>query len=215
MATPSQLREGVETLTAAAEADLDRVWAEVDAPEEARAALIVVLPVLVETYGEAAATLAADWYDETRAQAGIAGRFTAAPAPPTPAGTDELARWGIGPLFGAEADRAAARSLVAGGTQRRIADVARSTVTQAATADRYARGWQRMGGGDCAFCAMLVARGAVYTEATARFASHDHCDCVAVPAFSGQPLPVEPYTPSKRRVSDADRARVREYLRTH
>jgi hypothetical protein len=62
---------------------------------------------------------------------------------------------------------------------------------------------------------MLIARGAVYTEVTADFASHDHCNCSAVPAFGGQPLAVKPYTPSSKNITDADRARVREYLRTH
>src|SRR5450756_974958 len=48
-------------------------------------------------------------------------------------------------------------------------------------ADRRARGWARAGTGRCDFCAMLIGRGAVYTEATANFETHDHCGCVAVP----------------------------------
>ena len=37
----------------------------------------------------------------------------------------------------------------------------------------------------------------------------------AVPAFKGEPRPVKPFTPSARGSTDADRARVHEYLRTH
>jgi hypothetical protein len=36
-----------------------------------------------------------------------------------------------------------------------------------------------------------------------------------VPAFGGQARPVQPYTPSLRQASKADRARVRDYIATH
>lgn len=190
------------------------MWAQLRTADQARAALMDVLPALVQGYGAAAATVSADWYDDTREETGVRRRFIAIPAEPG-GGTDELARWGIGPLFSAEPDWASARTLIAGGLQRRIADAGRDTVRDSSIADPSARGWQREGVGGCGFCTMLIGRGAVYSEASVGFASHDHCSCVAVPAFDGEPKPVEPYTPSGRRVSDADRARVREYIRTH
>lgn len=184
MATPSQLRSGVRSLTTLANHDLAGLWRSVSTAAQAREALQDVLPALVATYGAAAGTLAADWYDEARIKAGARGSFTAIPAETTSAGTDELARWGIGPLFGSEPDFAAALTLVQGGLQRRIANVSRQTVTYSAIQDRAARGWARAGSGSaCDFCSMLLDRGAVYTEATADFESHDHCGCVAVPAF--------------------------------
>jgi len=40
--------------------------------------------------------------------------------------------------------------------------------------------WQRvMVGKSCAFCALLVSRGAVYSEKTVKFKSHSNCDCSA------------------------------------
>lgn len=40
--------------------------------------------------------------------------------------------------------------------------------------------WQRvMVGKSCAFCALLVSRGAVYSEKTVTFKSHANCDCSA------------------------------------
>ena len=45
--------------------------------------------------------------------------------------------------------------------------------------------------------------------------AHDHCHCSAVPAWSGEPRPVKPYTPSARKATDADRARVRDWIATH
>jgi hypothetical protein len=181
----------------------------------AREVLEESLPVLASAYGSAAATVAADWYDNTRVEMGIRGRFVAIPADVADSGADVLARWAIGPLFAPEADWRRALVQVEGGLQRRIANAARETITFSSVEDPRADGWQRSGVGACAFCRMLIDRGAVYSEATVDFASHDDCRCVAVPAFSGQPRPVEPYTPTRRTVTDADRARVREYLATH
>jgi hypothetical protein len=62
---------------------------------------------------------------------------------------------------------------------------------------------------------MLIGRGAVYSEAGVDFAAHDHCGCQAAPAWKNEPRPVKPFTPSKRRVNDADRARARRYIREH
>src|SRR5690625_5715142 len=47
-----------------------------------RSALLGFVPELTRTYGDAAATVAADWYDEQRALAGAPGRFRAVMAPP-------------------------------------------------------------------------------------------------------------------------------------
>lgn len=63
-------------------------------------------------------------------------------------------------------------------------DAARSTVMQATNADPRARGWARVGGGsECGFCAMLIGRGAVYSESSANFEAHRSCQCDAEPVF--------------------------------
>jgi hypothetical protein len=180
----SPLRSGVKILTGYAERDLDALWRQVATAVQAREALMDVLPSLVATYGDAAGTLAADYYDDLRERKGAKRRFSAIVAElPNGGGTDELARWGVSPLFAGEPDWLSAKALVAGGLQRRIANVSRLTITQSSIQDPGARGWQRVGVGECDFCQMLLGRGAVYTEATADFASHDHCNCAAEPAF--------------------------------
>jgi hypothetical protein len=51
--------------------------------------------------------------------------------------------------------------------------------------DRAALGWQRVGGADpCAFCAMLISRGPVYTKSSATFEAHASCGCTAEPVFN-------------------------------
>lgn len=213
MATPQALRTAITDLAVLAGNDLDALWRQVQTPEQAREALEDVLPDLVATYSLASATLSADWYDEARDLVDAKGRFTAIPADLGDQGAAVLARWGIGPLFQGEPDWRRAQVQVQGGLQLRIANASRYTVAGSSIADPTADGWMRQGSGSCAFCAMLIGRGAVYSEAGADFAAHDHCNCSAVPAFKGEPRPVKPYTPSKRKASDADRARVREYLR--
>ena len=211
MAAPTQLRNSVDELVRFASRDLSALWREVSDAAQARTALMDVLPALVETYGQAAATLAATWYDDARAKAAVRGSFTAIPSDPSDRGAQALAGWATSTAT----DLSAAQALILGGLQRRIGDAARETVMGSAVADPSAHGWQRQAFGGCEFCQMIAGRGAVFSEASADFASHDHCQCVAVPAFDGQPRPVKPYTPTLRNVSDADRARVREYLRTH
>jgi hypothetical protein len=138
-----------------------------------------VLPGLVDEYGAAASALAADWYNDLRAQRNAQRRFEAIPADIAETGTGALVGWAA-----AEAnDDAAFKTLILGGSQRRVANFSRLTVTTASIADPGARGWMRVGAGECDFCRMLIGRGAVYSEATADFASHDHCQCQAEPEF--------------------------------
>lgn len=209
-------RADLQELIRLAQRDLEVFFSRFSTADEARDGLLEVLPALVEVYGSAAASLAADWYEDLREAEQVRGRFRAEVADlPDRSRTDALARWSVGVLYGPDVKFDIAYSLAAGGLQRIIANASRYTVTRSAIRDRQADGWQRVGfGEDCAFCTMLVARGAVYEEATVDFASHDNCDCAAVPAFGGRERPVKPYQPTERRISDADRARVREYLRT-
>lgn len=208
------LRDGVEALVNDyAARDLDLLWRQVHDAAEAQVALNDVLPALIDTYGLAASALAAEWYDELRHKVGTKGRFTAIAADIKDSGAHALVGWAVSEAH----DMDSLQTLVLGGMQRRIANFSRQTVMDSSLADPGARGWQRVGVGECknGFCDILIARGAVYSEATADFAAHDHCKCTAVPAFDGEPRPVKPFTPSLRQQTDADRARVRAWLATH
>lgn len=214
MATPDDLRRQQAALARMAANDMAALWRQVSNAVEARIALQEVLPSLARTYGMAAATVAADWYDEAREAAGIGGSFRAIPASIENSATDALALWAS--EHGTDLD--SVRTLVNGGMQRRIANWGRETVMGSALADPKADGWQRVGAGSCDFCNMLIGRGAVYSEATADFASHDHCNCAAVPAFSGEPRPVKPYTPGPRertKAGEADYERAKAWIESH
>jgi len=178
-------RRDLAELTGLAQKDLTLIWREFNTATAARDGLIELLPRLVAIYGSAASTLGADWYDEMRAAAAVKGRFRAIPAElPDIGRTDALARWGVTPLFSAEPDYVSALTLVSGGLERIVSNADRQSVTGSSVADPRARGWQRVGSGaSCEFCSMLIGRGEVYSEASADFLTHDHCNCGAEPVF--------------------------------
>lgn len=168
------------------------------------AELAGALADLIYTYGAAAGSLAADWYDELRDRQGVPGSFRAVVPEIRDPGVDVLLGWAV------QFD--AMRTMLEGGVQRRILNVARETITGSSVADPKAHGWQRVGHGECPFCLMLIGRGAVYRKATANFGAHDSCRCTAQPAWGGQEVAVKPFTPSERAVSDADRANAKAWI---
>lgn len=183
------LRAETAQLVRLAERDLSRLWRLVADGADAGEALHDLLPAIVREYGAAGGAMAAEWYDLQRLKVGARGAFTALPILPEDRGAHAL----VGAALAQARNDNSLKTLILGGVQRRIADHVRLTVAGNSVADPAARGWQRIGSGECAFCAMLIGRGAVYSEATADFASHDSCRCSAVPAWNGEPVPVKPW----------------------
>lgn len=211
MPTPAQLRDDVAAVSGDAVSDFQALTQGL-AEAEAFAAIRDEMPGLIQVYGDLVAVVATEWYAEVRAASSVVGAFRASPIDLPPVGMDGLIGWAVD-----TADSfPSTLTLIEGGAQKRVVNAARLTVMDNAARDPQAIGTQRYArsSGGCGFCQMLAGRGAVYrSEDSATFAAHDHCHCVAVPAFSGAPLPVKPYTPTDRNITDADRARVREYLR--
>lgn len=209
----TSLRSDTAKLVKLADRDLAHLWRLVANGAAADEALRDLLPAIVTEYGTLGAALAAEWYDGLREKVGAKGLFTAVPIAADDRGSQALIGWALTKAT----DDATLKTLILGGVQRRVADHVRLTVMDSSIADPAARGWQRVGVGECknGFCDMLIARGAVYSEASADFAAHDHCQCSAVPAFNGAPRPVKPFKPSDRKITDADRANLREYLASH
>lgn len=220
MPSPAERNRALGGLTTAMQREFTRIWMRLNLtdPDVLRDPLAAVLAEIADKYGTAAATLAADFYDDLRESVVKTGpRFTPRlAAVPDIERFQSLAGWGIGPLFGANPEPATALHKITGGLQLVVGNAYRETIMESSIADPAARGWQRVAnGGACPFCVMLEARGAVYSESGADFASHDHCGCTAEPAFEGEPVPVKPYTPSARNISDVDRARTRAWIKAH
>lgn len=89
--------------------------------------------------------------------------------------------------FARAVDQAAANT--SRSAMRHTLNGGRDTILATTRADKRAAGWQRVTSGNtCAFCAMLASRGAVYSEDSADFESHDGCGCVAEPVYGSTEL---------------------------
>lgn len=171
------LRRETANLVRLADRDLTALWRLVAEGASAEVALRDLLPAIVVDYGQVGAAMAAEWYDDQRAKVDARGRFTASPIPAADRGTHALIGWA---LATATSDTAL-HALILGGTQRRIADHSRLTITEASIADPAADGWVRVGEGECDWCQQYLdgeIRSVAYD-----FPAHDDCNCHAVPAF--------------------------------
>ncbi|MFF7824188.1 hypothetical protein ACFZCM_03095 [Streptomyces rochei] len=162
---------------------------------------IAALRSLVDQYGAASSSLAADFYETQREAAGIRNRFAADPAPAPPDEQVEASlRWAAANLWdGGSLDTAHARA--EGAAQKLVLDQGRDTLRQAVRQDRDAVAYARAAAlGACFFCKLMASRGAVYKtagtagrEANDRFSGdasvvkfHDNCHCTIIPVFRGQ-----------------------------
>lgn len=229
--SPDRVRRALQRVTQAATADVQKVAAASHSPADIRAALFAATPLIVGDYGDGAAALALDWYEELRDAAKPTKGFT--PSPFAVVHEEELASsvaWATQALYDLEQQRnTIADELVAEATRRSLQllepviqkDVAsgfRDTVVNNATRDPAAAGWQRFARADgCKFCLMLAGRGAVYTEATADFAAHTDCHCLAGPSYDPHAPKASAiqYVASRRKRTAKERADVRDYLNHH
>lgn len=99
---------------------------------------------------------------------------------------------------------AKARSSVGRAAYRITAEGGRRTIEATIRRDPAARGWARVSDGDpCAFCAMLVSRGAVFKDSSGLVSErgelyHDGCGCSLQPVYSAS----DPVTDLTSRLSD-------------
>lgn len=185
--------------------DLNAFWSSLNLgnPERARNALLEYIPLLVARFGENAAAVAADWYDEARAAEAVPGRFRATMADsPYLDASEPLVRRAAGALFTDNPSEALAA--LSSKVPKYVLAASRATITTSADRDPRASGWQRVAsGGACDFCRMLAGRGAVYKESSVHFASHGDCNCAAVPSWdpNAPEVDVGLYAASRRKTS--------------
>lgn len=143
---------------------------------------IVAVRALVDQYGSASASLAADYYDAQRVAAGVPGSFTVPlPDPPPDEQVDNSLRWATKDLWARDTEAStttdaqklsievrleAAESKAEAVAQRLVTDQGRSTVREAVKRDRFAVGYARAAAlGACSFCRLMASRGMVYKTA--------------------------------------------------
>jgi hypothetical protein len=201
-------------------AELRALWPKLPTGRELQPTLRYdVLPAIAHEYGDAAATLAADWYDTQRESLGVPGRFTADLAPePAEDLIRAVSNWATKPPEVTTLNLETAQVRTEAAAQKLVADMHRDTIKLSTARDPNARGWGRFTEpGACDFCLMLSARGGVYTAATVRFGSHDHCHCLAGPVWNENRAQVDVYKRSPRsdRQRKAANALARKWIRDH
>lgn len=226
MATsPDKVRHGLTLVTKAAQADIRAVAAAAgENPARIRAALFEAAPLVVGDYGNAAAALALDWYEELREAAGAPHAYrprilrsvtdddVAAMVAETTVALHDLE---TGVISDATEATRTSLTLIQGGLQKQVASGFWDTATGNTRHDPDAVGWARYaGGGACKFCQMLAGRGAVYRRDTVNFAAHHGCHCVVGPSYdaSAPRASVMQYLGSQRTRTPQERAAVRDYL---
>lgn len=164
-------------------------------PGELFDALAVAVPVLVERFGDVAATVAADFYEAQREAARVARRFSPPLAQVAP--VDALVssvRWSMVPVFrDVPEGRAEAFGRLSQVVDDRVIGQGKRTLVEAAQADPVTTRVARIPvGATCAWCRMLGSRGPVYSsQASALAASHPSCDCVASPVWARSEMPID------------------------
>jgi len=183
-----QFEQANDGIAALVERDLMTFLASLDParPDAVKLDLFDYMPTLIAQYGDIAATVAADWYDEMREAEGVSGRFRAPLADLVP---DEVVNGRLGfatrasgPLFAG--DFATLTSFLAIIANEYALQPGRDTVMQAAHKENaaYARIPEP---GACKFCLMLASRGFVYSKSTAGDSKkfHGKCRCNAMPVW--------------------------------
>jgi hypothetical protein len=187
-------------------------------PEQQRALLLEAAPAVVAHYSLGSSALAADFYDDEREREAAPKLYIAEPV--IVDRTEKIRRavaWASDPLFTDEPGGAEAR--LAEVVQLETARPYRDTILTNRRRDPSAVGWRRVTNGGCKLCRMLADRGAVYSDATARFATHGNCKCTAQPVFSssdyGEEASAMQYLASRKKRTPAQQAALREYLNTN
>lgn len=192
-ALAAQTNHALVGLAAVIARALRATFAHVDLADSRSIVLFTrLVEAVVAKYAPAAGTLAARSYAAERQAAGVAGRFTPAPAPvPSTEDVQAAVEWAVRRQIDPEPDKAAFEVDVTTSAQKLVQDVARTTVIDNVKRDRQTSAWYRVvhpsesKTGTCAFCAMLAQRGPVYTEETADFQAHPGDKCTAAAVFPG------------------------------
>lgn len=143
---------------------------------------ILAVRALVDQYGAASSSLAADYYDAERVAAQVTGRFTVPLLDPPPDDqVDNSLRWATKDIWERDPEDPAttdaqrqplevrldqAEMKAEAVTQKLVTDQGRGTVRSAVRRDRTAVGYARVAAlNGCAFCKLMATRGLTYKTA--------------------------------------------------
>lgn len=151
----------------------------------------VAVPKIIQKYAAMAAAMACDFYDETRAAAGIKKPFKAEAQPAPPAeGIEAQVRFAARWLFGATPQPSKMLEFLEGEIDKKVKAAYRNTITESAKLDPAQPAFRRIPAGTCDWCATLAQRDADFIERHGRaideYEYHPGCNCVPVAVFTAQ-----------------------------
>lgn len=164
------------------------LWPRLPAdPVEARKALEVLLPALVDKYGGIAETVAAEWYERLTGERAVLGATAAR------AELGKAVGWAASTMTEEEfqiAYRATMKQI-----DKFVKNQARETVAESCRSNlrRFAR--MTTGVNTCAFCDMMAANGYVYESRDSAGEGkkyHGNCHCIIVPEDGVTPAGFDP-----------------------
>lgn len=196
----AQHRRAQVQLRARALRDYTQLWPLWQGDDASFGRLVDAALPLVRAHHRISSSLAAAYYPVFRTAERVGAEATPRPAGPinqerVVAALHVTGRVTTGKaiLAGQSPQAAMQTALVrtSGTVTRHVLQGGRDTLVLSSGEDRQAQGWARVTSGTpCAFCAMVASRGAAFAGAdTAEFQAHDHCACMAEPAYEGSAPP--------------------------
>lgn len=168
-------------------ADTNRLWTrfDIDDPFRSWNEIEPAVVRLIQTRRRASALLTGRYFDNFHTAEAAPGRAAVRLAQPVDA--DDLIpnlRL-VGPVWAERSGNAAAAfSNVSSEITRRVLEGGRQTLVRSADATTSCLGYYRVSdGAPCAFCALLIGRGAVYSSESADFEAHRGCGCTGEPLY--------------------------------
>lgn len=192
-------RQGQIALRAQLLRDFQRIWPIWTGDESSFRMLVSATVPLVGAHRQTSSALATAYYEMFRRTEQAGGSPT--PRPGDPLDEDAIrtslyvtglnsVKTSLEHGFTIQAAKQNAFVRVSGAVTRHMLNGGRDALVKSTASDPKAGGWGRVtSSSPCAFCAMLASRGAVYSEDTADFQSHDHCACEVEPQYEGSKLP--------------------------
>lgn len=179
------VRRQNDVIVKAATRDLTAFWDRLDLSdaESARDALLAFVPRLVTQYGDLAAAVAADMYDDMRRAAGARRAFRAVMAP---SASEEIVsqrvRFGVQHLWTSNPEQTL--KFLEGAATKYVLEPGRETVRISTQKDPAKPRWVRVAEPDaCDYC--LQRAGIEITESDSEFYEyHDNCQCDPAPVFN-------------------------------
>lgn len=182
-----QFRDDLNNVVTIARAEVRQFWAGLDKsdPVYMRAQMIEFMQDLNLIYGEVAAGVAADWFDEIRETSNVPGSFRSIAA-------DAVPLEQVSGSTGWALSQSEILPGLLGISDRLLKQAGRDTIARNVDRDRWASYARVPRGATCAFCLMLASRGPVYGSKRSAGAGnkyHSDCDCVPTPIYRDSDLP--------------------------